>query len=53
MAGKNPFKIIEAENIRIFNEKGHSKPTFLDETTKSSIDPKIPNTGSPSFPSFG
>ena len=37
MSGKNPFKIIEEENIRNFEEKGPKVPVFLEIRNNSSI----------------
>jgi len=53
MSGKNPFKLIEEENIRRFKEKGHAAPNFLAISNKTSNIPHSPSAGSPSFPSFG
>jgi|GEM_PF-2342065 len=52
MAGKNPFKIIEEENIRHYKEKGFNKPSFINAIDNSSVINNNPSSGSPSFPSF-
>ena len=52
MSGKNPFKIIEAEHIRIYKSKGPDTPSFLDNSRASSIQTNTPSSGSPDFPSF-
>ncbi len=52
MIGKNPFKIIEEENIRNFESKGPKVPVFLSSTDSSAITKHIPGGDSPSFPSF-
>ncbi len=52
MSGKNPFKIIEEENIRNFEKKGPKTPTFLENRKDSSTTNYIPGLDSPTFPSF-
>ena len=52
MSGKNPFKIIEEENIRNFEEKGPKVPVFLEIRNNSSITNYNPGLDSPTFPSF-
>ena len=52
MSGKNPFKIIEEENINKYQDIGPNKPAFLDTNISSSIQSNLPSSGSPDFPSF-
>jgi len=52
MIGKNPFKIIEDENVRKFKEKGPKQPIFLANDKNSSINNYNPGFDSPNFPSF-
>jgi len=52
MSGKNPFKIIEEENIRHYKEKGPSIPSFMNANNNSTVINNNPSSGSPSFPSF-
>lgn len=52
MLGKNPFKIIEEENIRKFEENGPQVPAFLNKVKDSSIKKYNRGFDSPTFPSF-
>jgi hypothetical protein len=52
MAGKNPFKIIEEENISKYQDVGPTRPSFLDNTGSFSTQSDKPLSGSPDFPSF-
>lgn len=52
MSGKNPFKIIEEENIRSFENRGPKIPVFLSNQNNSSITDHNPRLDSPTFPSF-
>ncbi len=52
MSERNPFKIIEEENVRKFREHGPKAPVFINNAAGSSVNPPSNYQGSPSFPSF-